>query len=367
MEGAIKSADVKNKLLERRLGSKHTPLVIARAPRTFSNTSASTIWSRADSNMSELSTYSRSSSATSESATFETEGFCRLDTYPTLDGYDGLDKLGRGTFAVVYMAKRQSDGKDVALKHVSGLQDSESVAAARKEFLALQSFRHPHIIQAFDFLEAIGSACLVLEYYEGLTLAKAAKRQPFPEPVAVQLFLMLAGAVLALHERSFVHCDIKPDNIMVSKDFTDLRLIDFNSAQRLEGAALTMTGTPLFQPPEVQHGFESPSELSDIWSLGLSLYFMLTGRLPRSLTNGSGARLQLDSALWEGLSESCKRVLNQCLSIDKKNRAGIAMLLSKEWPPSPETTFERSPSLADPGMDPTLPWQLPTWARAASR
>eukprot|EP00441_Pelagodinium_beii_P013514 CAMPEP_0197688648 /NCGR_PEP_ID=MMETSP1338-20131121/105750_1 /TAXON_ID=43686 ORGANISM="Pelagodinium beii, Strain RCC1491" /NCGR_SAMPLE_ID=MMETSP1338 /ASSEMBLY_ACC=CAM_ASM_000754 /LENGTH=90 /DNA_ID=CAMNT_0043270881 /DNA_START=83 /DNA_END=352 /DNA_ORIENTATION=- len=88
------------------------------------------------------------------------------DTCPTFDGYTVLSTLGEGFFAVVYRAQRQSDGKEVALKHVFGLPDSGSVAATRKEFQALQSFQHPHIIQAFDFFEVDGSVCLVLEYFK---------------------------------------------------------------------------------------------------------------------------------------------------------------------------------------------------------
>jgi len=335
-------------LLARRPASKQKSLVIACAPRSCSNTSECTSWS---------------GSTSKESPTCETES----DTYPTFDGYEVLAILGSGTFAAVYLAKRQSDGKNVALKHVSGLPDSESVAATRKELQALQSFRHPHIIQAFDFFEADFSVCLVLEYFEGFTLDKAAKQRPFPELVAVELFQMLAGAVLTLHERRIVHRDVKPENIMVSKDLTDLRLMDFNSAKRLvEGGALTMAGTTLFHPPEVQQGFESPSELSDIWSLGICFYFMLAGKLPRSVSNASAARLQRDSGKLEGVSESCKRVIHQCLSIDKKDRAGLAKLISKEWH-LPETAFKRrSESSADPRAEPTWPCQPPTWARAVS-
>ena len=288
-----------------------------------------------------------------------------------------LGTLGRGSVAVVYLAKRQSDGKDVALKHVGGLPDSGTVDATRKEFRTLQLFRHPHIIQAFDFFAANNSFCLVLECFEGLTLSKAARKQPFPEPVALKLFRMLAGAVLTLHERRVVHRDVKPDNIMVSQDLTDLRLMDFNTAKRLtEGGSLSMTGTALFLPPEVQEGYETPSELSDIWSMGICLHFMLSGKLPRVKRCSSTAvyhefvantQLQLDSGFLDGISDSCKRVLCQCLSIDKKNRTGLAQLLEKEWPQMPEeTAFERSRSSGDPGQEPMSPCQLTNWGRGAS-
>jgi len=355
-----KPRDVKeNKLLARRrgLGSQQRPLFVECAQNRNSRETASTA----------------SSSPTG-------------DTYPTFDGYDTLVPLGSGFFAKVYLAKRQSDGKEVALKHVCGLENLEwAIAATRKEFQALQSFLHPHIIQAFDLFEANGSVCLALEYFEGVTLTKAAKEQPMPECVAMKLFQMLAGAVQTLHESRVVHRDIKADNIMVSRDFADLRLMDFNTAKRLvEGGALTMTAISPFQPPEVQLGFEPPSELSDIWSLGECFYFMLTGKMPRYVKKPSASaashydfvastQLQLHSRFWEGMSESCKRVLRHCLSIDKTKRAGLAQLLEKEWPSLPgpaERTMTSTPGPAERTMtssstEPLTECQHP-WARGAT-
>merc|ERR1719181_1986656 len=100
------------------------------------------------------------------------------------------------------------------------------------------------------------------------------------EAVAQNLFNALALAVDHLHQQGIIHRDVKASNILVSDDRRELKLVDFNTAQRvLEGGALTMTGTVDYLPPEVLLG-ESLNEKSDVWAVGLCLHLMLSGALP---------------------------------------------------------------------------------------
>ncbi|CAE8691554.1 unnamed protein product, partial [Polarella glacialis] len=200
--------------------------------------------------------------------------------------YEILETIGQGSTGVVYRGRRKADGAEVALKTMQAL-DEEMIRLRREEYDTLLKLKHPHIIQAFDFFtDAKCHAVLVLEFFKGLSLSEAVKAETkghhgLPENTAQALFRMLLQATDYLHSHRIVHRDIKGDNVLLSPDLTDLRLSDFNTARCLmDGGALTMTGTTDYSAPEILEGGESPSEGGDIWSAGLCLHLMLTGKLP---------------------------------------------------------------------------------------
>jgi serine/threonine-protein kinase len=256
------------------------------------------------------------------------------------DRYESFTKLGEGSCAVVYRAKPLSGDQDVALK-VMRMQDEERLLIAKKEFDLLTKVSHPNIIRALDFFTFPMGAVLVLEFFEGRSLEVSvleAKGACLGEAVARNLFLQLLQAVAHLHTHSVLHRDIKPDNILVSADMADLRLVDFNAAKNLiEGGALTMTGTVNYMSPEVLEG-TSPSEASDIWAVGLCLHFMLIGSLP-SVRNGcfmAGQKelcdkyspVRLEDPNWQEVSEVCKSMVLKCLDLNPEVRPQAQTLLS---------------------------------------
>lgn len=262
------------------------------------------------------------------------------------DRYEGFEKLGEGSCGVVYRVRSKTDNKDVAIK-VMRMNDEERLNIARREYDVLRQVSHPNIIKAIDFFKYSQGAVLVLDYFPGKKLARAVRDAPgrrLPECTAQQLSIQLLGAIAKLHECDIIHRDVKADNILVSHDLTDLRLVDFNAAKHLaEGAPLTMTGTIDYMPPEVIYG-DSPSQASDIWGAGLCVYTMLDGRLPSEwrslrprLLNFTQANLQpgplvrLEGEKWEHLSEPCKETVMALLENCHDSRVTAADVMARPW------------------------------------
>lgn len=252
------------------------------------------------------------------------------------------EALGQGTTGVVSRATRRTDGRVVALKMMR-MDDEELLSTARQEFELLRSIQHPHIIEAFDFFVYPKGAVMVLSYFAGKTLSDsvlAAPKRCMPEDVARHLFRQLVLAVDHLHKKGIIHRDVKATNILISEDLLDLKLVDFNTAQRTMDGALTMTGTVDYLPPEVLLG-NSLCEKSDVWAVGLCLHLMLTGALPveRRLFSSRTSfvkalcsqEVPLGDQELQHISVRCKTVLRACLEPTPQQRCAAADVLASEW------------------------------------
>lgn len=288
------------------------------------------------------------------------------------DLFDVHETVGQGTTSLVQRAIRRSDSLEVALKMMVS-SDPEMVDFVRAEYEMLRHLRHPHIIKAEGFLSFKDRAVLVLEYFNGVSLDEALELRAshtFSESTTRRLTKALLQTVSHLHQHFFIHRDIKAQNILISKDMRDIRLIDFNTACCLKTCdSLTPTGTRLHAAPEVVLG-ESPSAGADIWGVGLCAYLMLSGRLPQrrepcglsqqKLQEAARHPVKFSGSCWEKVSESCKDVLKRCLSLDVHERATPKVLLEMSW-------FQDNPLVAAPapcGIDsvksPLLPGLEPT-------
>lgn len=253
------------------------------------------------------------------------------------------EALGQGSTGVVCRATRRSDGRQVALK-VMRMDDEELLNIARQEFELLRTIEHPHIIEALDFFSYSMGAVMVLSYFAGKNLedaVKCTKERHMSETTSRYLFKALVLAVDHLHQQGIIHRDVKASNILVADNHADLKLVDFNTAQRvLEGGALTLTGTVDYLPPEVLLG-ESLCEKSDVWAAGLCLHLMLSGSLPveRRLFSSRqdfahalcSQEVQSSSQRWEHVSSVCKSALRSCLEPDPQLRACTADVLASDW------------------------------------
>jgi WD40 repeat protein/tRNA A-37 threonylcarbamoyl transferase component Bud32 len=215
----------------------------------------------------------------------------------SLPGYDILDTLGRGGMGVVYKARQQRLNRAVALKQLVCKQQRD-LARARREAESLARLQHPNIVQIFEIVEHEGRIYLALELVEGGTLSARLRGKPQPAEASAQLVETLARAIHSAHLRGIVHRDLKPSNVLLAKseavssgpasawsgfspkitDFGIAKQLSFASGDTREGDVI---GTPGYMAPE-QAGGEAVQvgPAADVYSLGVLLYELLTGRVP---------------------------------------------------------------------------------------
>jgi len=218
-----------------------------------------------------------------------------LTATETLAELEIVRELGEGGSSHVYLAKRPDIDHFVAIKIMNENLVSDPVAVKRfqQEAAALRSLRHPNIARVYDFgLLEDGRAYIVMEYIEGQTLEKRlADKGPLASVEAKRYFQQIAAALDTAHEKGILHRDVKPGNIIITKDH-QIKLVDFGLArisQSAETQTVTCTiiaaGTPAYMSPEQCTGGKV-DERSDIYSLGCVLYEALSGRKVFPASNG---------------------------------------------------------------------------------
>ena len=203
--------------------------------------------------------------------------------------YEIQGELGRGAMGVVYKAADPVIGRTVAVKTLklseqgTGLSHSELLGRFQTEARAAGVLTHPNIVVVFDAGEEDGLYYITMELVEGKSLqALLDAGQSFPLPRVLRIMEQACGALQFAHERNIVHRDIKPANLMMTGDDT-LKITDFGTAKILQFGTVQQTahvmGTPSYMSPEQVKG-KVVDGRSDIFSLGVMLYEMVTGEKP---------------------------------------------------------------------------------------
>lgn len=212
-----------------------------------------------------------------------------------VDGYRILEVLGRGGMGVVYRAENLSLGRVEALKVIAPalVQDAHFLRRFRMEAQALARIHHPNIVTVFAQRQAAMGVYLTMEYVEGQTLADVLDaRGPMPWAEAWPLMKQLLEAFAYAHDRGIIHRDIKPRNIMLTPEGV-VKVMDFGLAKFYQQHELTQTqgvaGTLYYMSPEQIKGSRTLDQRSDIFSLGMTLYQILSGRLPFDKTESQYA------------------------------------------------------------------------------
>jgi serine/threonine protein kinase len=201
--------------------------------------------------------------------------------------YKVLEKIGEGGMAVVYRGVQESLERYVAIKvlRTELSADQEFIARFRQEALAVAQLSHPNILHVYDAGFAHGVYYIVMAYVDGGSLKDLIAQGPVEETFACSLAASLADALDYAHQQGLIHRDVKPSNVLLTRDGRPL-LTDFGIAKLLdEGQRLTRTGTsigtPEYMAPEQAQG-QAVDGRTDIYALGVVLYEMLAGWVPFS-------------------------------------------------------------------------------------
>lgn len=233
-------------------------------------------------------------------ATHERLGVARpLDVGEAFDGrFEVLELLGIGGMGEVYRVRDRRRDKEVALKVLTRalLQDLAALGRFGKEVNLAMELTHANIVRVHDVGDAAGRPYLHMELVEGTTLRARLARGAIPLAEALSIARGFLTGLAHAHERGVLHLDVKPENILLGKN-GEVKLADLGLARAigLEGmrSLLTGAGTPHYMAPEQALG--QVSRQSDLFALGVTLYEMLTGKLPYS---GGDPQLQKTSGLF---------------------------------------------------------------------
>jgi len=205
-------------------------------------------------------------------------------TLPPFGGYVIEGVLGRGGMGTTYAARRIRDVLAAALKvpHAHVMQDPEFARRFLREAALGATLHHPNIIRIYETGESQGRPFFSMERLSGETLEQRILRERLDLRTALEIARGIGLALDYAHLKGIVHRDLKPANVMILSDGL-VKVMDYGIARVLGGPQMTATslfiGTPLYSAPEVIRG-EDVGPQADLYSLGIILYRLLTGRLP---------------------------------------------------------------------------------------
>ena len=201
------------------------------------------------------------------------------------DRYEIIKTIGEGGMANVYLANDTILDRKVAIKVLRGdlSNDEKFIRRFQREALSVSNLSHPNIVEVYDVGEEDGQYYIVMEYIEGKTLKQLLKkRETLTLTEVIDIMLQLTDGLAHAHESYIIHRDIKPQNIMIL-DSGLVKITDFGIAMALNATQLTQTnsvmGSVNYLPPEQANG-KSATVKSDIYSLGILMYELITGSVP---------------------------------------------------------------------------------------
>jgi serine/threonine-protein kinase len=305
----------------------------------------------------------------------------------TVAHYRVTEKLGEGGMGVVYRATDTKLGREVALKVLPAVfaGDPQRMARFSREAQVLASLNHPHIASIYGLEETDGVRALAMELAEGEDLSDRIAKGRIPLEAALSIALQVAEALEDAHKKSIIHRDLKPANIKITPDGR-VKVLDFGLAKALEkgrpqeemanSPTLTMAatqagvilGTAGYMSPEQARG-SAADRRSDIWSFGVILFEMLSGRSAfggKTMSDVLASVLKVDinwQNLPRGLPNQVLRVLHRTLQEDPSQRihdiADVGIELREALSePKYDVLSSDSTVSAKPGLRAVVPWAL---------
>ncbi|XP_027146688.1 myosin light chain kinase, smooth muscle isoform X2 [Larimichthys crocea] len=255
--------------------------------------------------------------------------------------YDVEERLGTGKFGQVFKLVEKSTKKVWAGKFIKAYSAKEK-ENVRQEIGIMNSLHHPKLVQCVDAFEGKSDIVMVLEMISGGELFERIIDEDFEltEREVIKYMLQIIDGVNFIHKQGIVHLDLKPENIMcVNKTGSKIKLIDFGLARRLESAGTlkVLFGTPEFVAPEVIN-YEAISYPTDMWSIGVICYILLSGLSPfmgdndnETLSNVTSASWDFEDEAFDEISENAKDFITNLLKKDMRARLTCAQCYDHTW------------------------------------
>jgi len=276
------------------------------------------------------------------------------------DRYQIIRTIGEGGMANVYLAHDIILDRDVAVKVLRGdlAHDEKFVRRFQREAISASSLSHPNIVEMYDVGEDDGNYYIVMEYIDGKTLKNLIKKRgALTLPEVIDIMLQLTSAVMCAHDSYIIHRDIKPQNVLIKEDGT-VKITDFGIAMALNSTELTQTnsvmGSVHYLPPEQANG-NGATIKSDIYSLGILMFELLTGKLPFKGENAVEIAIkQMKEQIprvtnyVESIPQSVENIIFKACAKNPKNRydsvaqmhEDIKTCLNEERRNEPRVTYE---------------------------
>jgi serine/threonine protein kinase/Tfp pilus assembly protein PilF len=267
----------------------------------------------------------------------------KLTRGTTLAGrYEVIEELGKGGMGKVYRVEDTKIKEEVALKLIKSeiASDKRTIERFSNELKFARKIRHKNVCQMYDLSETEGTHYITMEYVSGEDLKSTIRRVgPLGSGKAISIAEQVCEGLAEAHRLGVIHRDLKPSNIMIDKA-GNVRIMDFGIARSLKAKGITgtglMIGTPEYMSPEQVEGKEA-DQRSDIYSLGIILYEMMTGKVPFEGDTAFAIGLKHKSeepedpkGLNPQIPENLSQLILKCLEKDKEKRYQSAEeLLSK--------------------------------------
>jgi len=255
--------------------------------------------------------------------------------------YEILEKIGQpGGMAVVYKAKHQSLEVIRAIKklHFHLVSNSTIIQRFENEARALSILEHPNIVKVFDFFKEEDNYYLIMEYIDGHSLADILKKAALSEKISLGYMQQILSTLAFAHSKKILHRDIKPSNILINKRDV-VKVVDFGIAKMMDRKGLTSTGltigSPWYMSPEQIAG-KDLDERSDIYSLGITLFEMLTSQVPFN-----------DTSEYKIYEMHQKTPVPSLKEIDKKFSTDLDIIIQKATAKKPKDRYQNAIEFAE--------------------